>query len=129
MRESGIEAKMKKRFIANPGRHEFYEGTGNQPLGRAPVSSVNEVWVGDFTYIKTNQSWIYLATVMDLYSRRIVGWSVSKKRTSSRPKTLFKWPWNKEAPSRVPCFTRIKVLSMPLTASGRYWTATVSSAA
>lgn len=89
---------MKKRFIANPGRHEFYEGTGNQLLGRAPVSSVNEVWVGDFTYIKTNQSWIYLATVMDLYSRRIVGWSVSKKRTSSLTKDSVQMALEQRSP-------------------------------
>ncbi len=86
MRENGIEAKMRRRFIANPGRHEFYEGTGNQLLARGPVSLVNEVWVGDLTYIKTHRSWIYLATVMDLYSRRIIGWSVSKRRTSSLAK-------------------------------------------
>ena len=86
MRENGIEAKMTSRFIANPGRHEFYEGTGNQLLGRGPVSTLNEVWVGDFTYIKTQQSWIYLATVMDLYSRRIIGWSVSTRRTSNLTK-------------------------------------------
>ena len=43
MRANGIEAKMKRRFITNPGRHEFYEGTGNQLLDRGPVSSVNEV--------------------------------------------------------------------------------------
>lgn len=89
---------MKKRFIANPGRHEFYEGTGNQLLGRAPVSSVNEVWVGDFTYIRTSQSWIYLATVMDLYSRRIVGWSVSKKRTSSLTKDSVQMALEQRSP-------------------------------
>ena len=86
MRENGIEAKMTRRFIAHPGRHEFYEGTGNQLLNRGPATTVNEVWVGDLTYIKTNQSWIYLATVMDLYSRRIIGWSASKTRTSSLAK-------------------------------------------
>lgn len=86
MRKHGIEAKMKRRFIANPGKHEFYEGTGNQLLKRGPVTSMNEVWVGDFTYIRTRQSWIYLATVMDLYSRRIIGWSVSTRRTSSLTK-------------------------------------------
>ena len=39
----------------------------------------NQVWVGDITYIKTNMGWVYLATVMDLYNREIIGYSISKK--------------------------------------------------
>ncbi|MDE9545519.1 DDE-type integrase/transposase/recombinase, partial [Xenorhabdus bovienii] len=37
----------------------------------------NEVWAGDITYLKTPEGWLYLAIVMDLYSRRIVGWQIS----------------------------------------------------
>jgi len=39
----------------------------------------NQVWVGDITYIKTNMGWVYLATVMELYNREIIGYSISKK--------------------------------------------------
>lgn len=42
----------------------------------------NEVWAGDITYLKTGEGWMYLAIVMDLYSRRIVGWSISKRMTA-----------------------------------------------
>ena len=38
----------------------------------------NEVWAGDVTYLKTGEGWMYLAIVMDLYSRRIVGWPIDK---------------------------------------------------
>lgn len=41
----------------------------------------NVVWAGDVTYLRTNQGWMYLAIVMDLYSRRIVGWAISKRMT------------------------------------------------
>lgn len=43
---------------------------------------VNEVWAGDVTYLKTGEGWMYLAIVMDLYSRRIVGWHIDKRMTS-----------------------------------------------
>lgn len=42
----------------------------------------NQVWAGDVTYLKTGQGWMYLAIVMDLYSRRIVGWHIDKRMTT-----------------------------------------------
>ncbi len=42
----------------------------------------NQVWAGDITYLKTGEGWVYLAIVMDLYSRRIVGWYISKRMTT-----------------------------------------------
>ena len=41
----------------------------------------NEVWAGDISYLKTAEGWMYLAIVMDLYSRRIVGWHIDKRMT------------------------------------------------
>ena len=41
----------------------------------------NKVWAGDVTYLKTGEGWMYLAIVMDLYSRRIVGWHISERMT------------------------------------------------
>jgi len=56
-----------------------------KPLG------VNQVWAGDVTYLKTGEGWMYLAIVMDLYSRRIVGWHVDKRmRTDLVSKALIK---------------------------------------
>jgi putative transposase len=46
-----------------------------------PVSA-NEVWAGDVTYLKSGEGWMYLAVVMDLYSRRIVGWQIDKRMTT-----------------------------------------------
>ena len=41
----------------------------------------NQIWAGDVSYLKTGEGWLYLAIVMDLYSRRIVGWHISKRMT------------------------------------------------
>jgi len=46
-------------------------------------SAANQVWAGDVTYLKTGEGWMYLAVVMDLYSRRIVGWHIDKRMTTS----------------------------------------------
>ena len=42
----------------------------------------NQVWAGDVTYLKTGEGWMYLAVVMDLFSRRIVGWHIDKRMTT-----------------------------------------------
>ena len=44
--------------------------------------AANQVWAGDVTYLKTGEGWMYLAIVMDLYSRRIVGWHIDKRMTT-----------------------------------------------
>jgi len=45
--------------------------------------SRNQVWTGDITYLKTGEGWVYLAIIMDLYSRRIVGWAIDKRMTTT----------------------------------------------
>jgi len=47
-----------------------------------PVAQ-DQIWAGDITYLKTAEGWVYLAVVMDLYSRRIVGWATDKRMTTS----------------------------------------------
>ena len=43
------------------------------------VRAVNQVWVADITYIRIRSSFVYLAAILDVYSRRIVGWAISKR--------------------------------------------------
>ena len=45
-------------------------------------TGANQIWAGDVTYLKTGEGWMYLAIVMDLYSRRIVGWHINKRMTT-----------------------------------------------
>lgn len=60
----------------------------------------NQVWAGDVTYLKTGEGWMYLAIVMDLYSRRIVGWYIDKRMTTDLiSKALIK-AYNLRQPSK-----------------------------
>src|SRR3546814_9268864 len=49
-----------------------------------PPTAPNQVWVADITYIQTREGWLYLAAILDLYSRKIVGWAMSERIDTSQ---------------------------------------------
>jgi transposase InsO family protein len=80
MREQNVCGRQKKRYrvLTTDSRHD--EPVAPNRLARAPVASrANQIWVADITYVATAQGWVYVAAIMDLYSRRIVGWAVSRR--------------------------------------------------
>ena len=81
MRENRIIAKMTEKFRPKNRSFTHYRGTSNLLLNRKATTGKNQVWVGDITYIRVNKRWSYFAAVMDLHTRRIIGWSFSAKRT------------------------------------------------
>jgi len=83
MRESGLQARVVRVTRRQPGLKRFKAKGDNLRLEMEAPTGINQVWVGDVTYLKLNGQWQYLATVMDLYSRRIIGWSFSSTRTTA----------------------------------------------
>ena len=81
MRENGIRAKQKRRFKATTQSKHNYPVAPNILNREFKVSEPNQVWVADITYISTDEGWMYLATILDLYSRMLVGWSMDKNMT------------------------------------------------
>jgi len=82
MRENSITAKMKKKFKkTTDSNHSNYVSPNllNQNFNEALP---NTVWVADITYISTYEGWLYLSVILDLYSRKVVGWSMSNRMTS-----------------------------------------------
>lgn len=69
---------MTRRFRKHSHQHHLLWEPGNLLLNRDPVIRSNEVWVCDVTYIRVGKRWNYLCTVMDLYTREIIGWHFSR---------------------------------------------------
>jgi transposase InsO family protein len=80
MRLDGLRAHRKRRFKRTTDSRHAHPVAPNR-LPDVVVTRSNQVWVTDITYIWTRQGWVYLAAVMDLYSRRIVGWTIRARLT------------------------------------------------
>jgi putative transposase len=99
MKEEHICGRQKRRFrvLTTDSRHEEPIAPNRLATESGPVRP-NEVWVADITYISTTQGWIYLAAILDLYSRRIVGWAVSERIDTA----LVMGAWNMAVRHRQP---------------------------
>ena len=81
MRLAGISVRRRRRYKTTTNSKHRYPVSPNLIAGCFQVAKPNLVWVSDITYIKTLEGWLYLATVMDLFSRKIVGWSLARNMT------------------------------------------------
>jgi len=102
----------------------------------------NRKWLADFTYIRTAEGWLYVAVVLDLFSRRVVGWSMSADRDAALVMgalipfgTLLRnalpgngWPSGAAARPMRCCITRIRALNTPASSSSACFSTTASPA-
>ena len=77
MRENDLVARQKRRFVNTTDSNHGHPVAPNVLDRNFDVKAANEVWVGDVTYIPTAQGWLYLAVLLDLFARRVVGWAPS----------------------------------------------------
>jgi putative transposase len=77
MQQHGIQARGKRRFrvTTTDSRHDLPVAP-NRLDRNFTVAAPNQAWVGDFTYVATGEGWLFLAVVIDLFSRKVVGWSM-----------------------------------------------------
>ena len=82
MRENGIVACTHKLYRRLPGLAKYFD-SADYRLKDIDITRVNQVWVGDLTYVKVNGQWRYLAVVMDRFSRRILSWALGREKSAA----------------------------------------------
>ncbi len=83
MKKKGLQAKATRKFKATTNSNHSLPVAPNLLEQNFEAKRPNEKWVSDITYISTDEGWFYLAAVMDLYSRKIIGWSLSGRMTAN----------------------------------------------
>jgi len=80
MKERGLAGRQKGRHSVQTTDSNHDEPIAPNRLADAPEATApNQIWVADITYIETEEGWLYLAGILDLYSRKIVGWAMSDR--------------------------------------------------
>jgi len=79
MRSSGLRAKGSRKFKRTTDSNHKYGASPNVLNRTFTATRPNQSWVGDITYIRTDEGWLYLAVMLDLFSRQVVGWQMSHR--------------------------------------------------
>ncbi len=99
MREDGLKARVSRVYKKVVGLHRFYQRSHNLRKDLPKPARRDQHWAADLTYIRVGKQWLYLAAVIDLYSRRAVGWSLGKRKTVALTKSsLMMAIWNRKPP-------------------------------
>jgi len=83
LQRQGLRAKAAKKFKVTTDSSHARPVAPNLLEQDFTTTAANQKWCGDITYLWTEEGWLYLATVIDLYSRKVVGWSMSPRMTAS----------------------------------------------
>nr|WP_312886503.1 IS3 family transposase [Paenibacillus foliorum] len=98
MREMGLKSCMARKYKATTNsKHSMpvHDNTLNRQFN---VLAPNKVWVTDITYIRTGEDWLYLASVMDLFSRKIVGWATGPRMTQELVLDALDMAYKRQSP-------------------------------
>jgi transposase InsO family protein len=102
MKKAGIQSKIMKKFIIAKNSKHSHQVAPNLLERNFRTKKKDLVWVTDTTFIHTREGWLYLATVMDLYSRKIIGWSMGERNNRTLVcDALLMALWRRKHPKKV----------------------------
>jgi putative transposase len=99
MRENGIRARHKRRYKATTDSKHGLPVAPNLLARDFAPGAPNQAWVADITYIWTDEGWLYLAMVLDLFNREIVGWSIKPRMTTDLVIDALTMAWFRRKPA------------------------------
>ena len=82
-KQAGIEAQRKRRFRLTVEHHHTPKAAPDLLQRQFHAAAPNRAWVGDMTFIRTRQGWLHLVVLLDLFSRKVVGWSMGDRATTA----------------------------------------------
>jgi len=82
MRENGIQSKMARKFVITTDSKNTMHPAPDRLKREFDVEAPDKAWVSDTTFIPTRQGWLYLAVVIELYSRQVLGWAMGDKNNT-----------------------------------------------
>jgi putative transposase len=99
MRDNGIRARHKRRYKATTDSKHSLPVAANLLNRDFTPAAPNQVWSSDITYIWTNEGWLYLAIVLDLFNREVVGWSIKPRMTADIVTDALTMAWFRRKPA------------------------------
>jgi len=99
MQQNGIRARHKRRYRATTNSRHGLPVAPNLLDRRFRPSAPNQVWTSDITYLWTDEGWLYLAIVLDLFNREVIGWSIKPRMTSELVTDALTMAWFRRRPA------------------------------
>jgi putative transposase len=101
MRQQGLRGRLRRRYrVRTTDSQHDHPIAPNRLAEQPPCTAPDQVWLTDITYIPTGEGWLYLAGVLDLYSRKIVGWAMSESLATPLPLTALTMALRQRCPAK-----------------------------
>ena len=98
IKKFSLQIKPKRKFVKTTDSNHPHPVYPNLVKDQE-VTKINEVWVADITYIRIVNGFVYLAVILDLYSRKVIGWSISKSIDSELTLSALQMAYRRRTPS------------------------------
>lgn len=101
LQRQGLRAKAARKYKATTNSRHGLPVSPNLLNQNFTADQPNQKWVGDMTYLATDEGWLYLAVLIDLYSRKVIGWAMSKRMTADLTADALQMAlWSRRSPGR-----------------------------